>query len=150
MDIIKNISAVLSLIVTIGAVCALLSKTIRSALRSLFFKNGGEQIEKDVSDLKKDHDAYTKRLDQHIEEDKKFRENMDNMNTIMMEFIKTQCRNIIKDIYNKYCEIQRLPYYEYKVLLSVEDLYVKRANGNSFAVDMLTRMKTWDVDYSQK
>ena len=150
MDIIKDISSVLSLIVTIGAVCALLSKTIRSALKSLFFKNGGEQIEKDVADLKRDYDEYTKRLDKHIEEDKKFRENMENINEIMMEFIKTQCRNIIKDIYNKYCDIQRLPYYDYKVLLCVEDLYVKRANGNSFAVDMLAKMKTWDVDYSQK
>lgn len=148
MDIIKNISAVLGLIVTFGAVCALLSKSVRSALRTIFIKNGGEDIDKRIDELTSKQDSYTEKLDKHIEDDKIFRESMTSLNDVIMEFIRTQCRNTIKDTYNKYHDVQKLPYYEYKVLLSVEDLYVKKAHGNSFAVDMLTRMKTWDVDYS--
>lgn len=150
VEIIKNISAILGLIVTFGAVCALIFKSVRAVLKDIFLKNGGEDIDKRIEELNQKQDSYSQKLDQHIEDYKDFKNNMAIMNDITMEFIKTQCRNIIKETYNKYYDIQRLPYYEYKVILSVEELYVKKANGNSFAVDMLNRMKTWDVDYSQK
>lgn len=146
MEIIKNVSAVLSLIVAFGAVVALLSKSVRSFLGHVFARSGGEDVRKDIRVLQEENEQ----IKQYIEDDTKFREQITNTNDIIMEFVRTQCRNIIKDIYNKYYDVQCLPYYDYKMLLSVEDLYVRRAHSNSFALDMINRMKTWDVDYSQK
>ena len=64
------------------------------------------------------------------------------------EFVRTQCRNIVKNMFYKYCEEEKLPLYEFKTLIKIEELYVGKCKGNSFAQELIARMKTWEIDYA--
>ena len=76
-----------------------------------------------------------------------FKDSVAATNDIMMEFTRTQCRTIIKNIFYKYNETKILPLYEKKTLMCVEDLYINKTKGNSFARLLLDEMATWTVDY---
>lgn len=40
-----------------------------------------------------------------------------------------------------------MPLHEKKTLMCVEDLYINKTHGNSFAKLLLDEMATWEVDY---
>lgn len=82
-----------------------------------------------------------------MDEDKEFKKAVSATNDIMAEFMRTQCRTIIKNIFYKYDDTKVLPLYEKKTLMSVEDLYVNKLHGNSFAMLMLDEMSHWTIDY---
>jgi hypothetical protein len=42
-----------------------------------------------------------------------------------------------------------LPLYEKKTLIMIEDLYINRLKGNSFAELLLDEMRDWEIDYSR-
>ena len=141
MEIIKDIAAIIGVILSAASLLALLSKTIRGAIVKLFKKySNDDDVKKSIAEIKT-------MLEEHIEEEKEAKEKVVQANEISMEFIKTQCRNIIKSIFYKYNDVKVLPLYEKKTLMNVEDLYVKRLNGNSFAALLIEEMSHWDVDY---
>ena len=141
MEVVKNIAAVIGVILSAASLVALLSKTIRSSLAKLFKKYGKEdEVSQSIAELKS-------MLEQHIEDEKEAKECCRQANEISIEFTKTQCRNIIKTIFYKYCDKKVLPLYEKKTLLSVEDLYVNKLKGNSFAALLIEEMSHWDIDY---
>ena len=145
MEVVKNIAAILGVILSAASVLALVSKTVRHGFANLFsriFKKYGN------SDEMADSIAEIKSLlERHIQEEKEFKENIAEMNDINMEFTRTQCRNIIKTIFYKYNDTKVLPLYEKKTLINVEELYIKRLKGNSFASLLLEEMSGWEVDY---
>ena len=141
MEAIKNIAAVLGVILSAASVITLLSKTVRQCILSLFRRYGKtDEVSEDIGEIKR-------LLEQHIEEDKVFKDSVAATNDIMMEFTRTQCRTIIKNIFYKYNETKILPLYEKKTLMCVEDLYINKTHGNSFAKLLLDEMSTWTVDY---
>lgn len=137
MEVVKNIAAVLGTIISAASLITLMSKTARQAIAGLFKKYGNSDDMAEIKQL----------LERHLEEDKKFKEDIFEMNDINMEFTRTQCRTIIKNIFYKYDKTKVLPLYEKKTLMSVKDLYVNRLHGNSFAIMMLDEMDGWEVDY---
>ncbi|MDD6022174.1 MAG: hypothetical protein PUB94_05955 [Oscillospiraceae bacterium] len=137
MEVVKNIAAVLGTIISAASLITLMSKTARQAIAGLFKKYGNSDDMAEIKQL----------LERHLEEDKKFKEDISEMNDINMEFTRTQCRTIIKNIFYKYDKTKVLPLYEKKTLMSVKDLYVNRLHGNSFAIMMLDEMDGWEVDY---
>lgn len=137
MEVVKNIAAVLGTIISAASLITLMSKTARQAIAGLFKKYGNSDDMAEIKQL----------LERHLEEDKKFKEDISEMNDITMEFARTQCRTIIKNIFYKYDKTKVLPLYEKKTLMSVKDLYVNRLHGNSFAIMMLDEMDGWEVDY---
>lgn len=137
MEVVKNIAAVLGTIISAASLITLMSKTARQAIAGLFKKYGNSDDMAEIKQL----------LERHLEEDKKFKEDISEMNDISMEFARTQCRTIIKNIFYKYDKTKVLPLYEKKTLMSVKDLYVNRLHGNSFAIMMLDEMDGWEVDY---
>lgn len=175
IETIKNIAAVLGCIVTLSGVFSIFSKTIRSIFKFIFekiFKVYGN--EKEVEAIKNSVNENIKSLkekelqeiykaigtltDAVTELNKKQDENLktyqdkikmieDSME-IDTEFVRTQCRAIVKNMFYKYCKEQKLPLYEYKTLLKIEELYVIKCHGNSFAQELITRMKSWEIDYS--
>ena len=141
MEVVKNIAAVLGVILSATSVLALVSKTVRSAIARLFHKYGNtDEINESITEIKS-------LLERHIAEEKEFKENITEMNDITMEFTRTQCRNIIKNIFYKYNDTKVLPLYEKKTLKYVEELYIKKLEGNSFASLLLDEMSEWEVDY---
>ena len=141
MEVVKNIAALIGVILSAASLIALLSKTFRNAIKSMFKKYGNEkEMAESIAEIKS-------MLERHIEEEKEAKENCQRANEINIEFTKTQCRNIIKTIFYKYRDTKVLPLYEKKTLLNVEDLYVERLKGNSFAALLIDEMSSWEVDY---
>lgn len=141
MEVVKNIAAILGTIISAASVIALASKTSRQAISTFFKKYGKtDEVSEDIADIKK-------LLERHIDEDKEFKKAVSATNAVMEEFMKTQCRTIIKNIFYRYNDVKILPLYEKKTLMSVEDLYVNKLHGNSFAMLMLDEMSHWTTDY---
>jgi len=144
MEVVKDIAAVLGVILSAASILALVSKTARASIAKVFRKYG----EADKVEANTDMIAEIKTLlEKHIEEDKGFKESIVENNEINLEFTRTQCRNIIKNIFYRYNDAKVLPLYEKKTLMNIEELYVKRLHGNSFASLLLDEMREWEVDY---
>lgn len=139
MEIVKNIAAILGVILSLSGVIALFSSNAKLAIARLFKKFGRED---EIDELKK-------MLQEHIEEDRAFKAEMKKNNDIAMEFTRTQCRTVVKDMFYKYFDVKSLPLYEYKTLLTVEELYIKKCKGNSYASELIKIMKTWEIDYTK-
>ena len=167
IEIVKNVAAVLGCVVTLSGVLSALFKDVRMFFNKMFnkiFNTYGEK--KEVQTLKEYIDENIKALQGSVEkltktieelsakQDKHFQmyedkvQNLEGLMDIDTEFVRTQCRAIIKNMFYKYCKDEKLPLYEYKTLLKVEELYVMKCKGNSFAGDLIKRMKTWEIDYS--
>ena len=141
MEVVKNIAAILGAIISAASVIALASKTTRRMIANFFRKYGkSDEMSDSIAEIKL-------LLERHIEEDKEFKDNIVAMNEISVEFTKTQCRNIIKTTFYKYNDTKILPLYEKKTLMNIEDLYVNKLNGNSFASLLLDEMSKWEIDY---
>ena len=144
MEIVKNVAAVLGLILSFFSVITLLSKNVRSFLTKIIRKySNSSESEETISEIKR-------MLEKHIKDDELFRKEIQGANEINLEFTKTQCRNNIKNIFYKYNDTKCLPLYEKKTLMSIEDLYIGKLHCNSFAGFLLEEMKKWDVDYESE
>lgn len=167
IEIAKDIAAVLGCAVTLSGVLSALFKDVRIFFNKIFnkiFNTYGEKkeiqtlkeyIDENIKVLKDSVEKLTETIENlSVKQDKHFQMYEDKIQTleslmdIDTEFVRTQCRNIIKNMFYKYCKDEKLPLYEYKTLLKVEELYVKKCQGNSFAGDLIKRMKTWEIDYS--
>lgn len=135
LELIKNISSALGLILSASSVAALMSKRAKIAIGNFFKKYGNDD---DISEIK----TSLKELKGDV---KSIRES----NSITVDFTREQCRNMIKDMFYRYCDSEKLPLYEYRLLLLLEDFYIKRLHGNTFVVDIIKKMKTWEIDYSK-
>ena len=141
MEVVKNIAAVIGVVLSAASLIALLSKTFRSAISKLFKKYGkSDEMSDSIAQIKS-------MLERHIKDEAEFKDNVVQMNEINIEFTKTQCRNIIKAIFYKYNDTKVLPLYEKKTLINIEDLYVKKLHGNSFVALLLEEMSRWEIDY---
>ena len=171
IEIVKDIAAVLGCIVTLSGVLSIFSKTIRSFWGKIFQVYGDkkeiEEIkqlvndnikslkEKELQNINKSIESLTtmitelsRKQDEHLRTYEEKMQNVEDLMDIDTEFVRTQCRTIVKNMFYKYCKEEKLPLYEYKLLLKVEDLYVVRCHGNSFAQGLISKMKTWEIDYS--
>ena len=167
IEIVKNIAAVLGCIVTLSGILSALFKGVRKFFQKMFSKifntygekqevqNLKEYIDKNIKSLQWSIEKLTKSIeDLSAKQEKHFKmyedkiQNLENLMDIDTEFVRTQCRAIIKNMYYKYCKEEKLPLYEYKTLLKVEELYIIKCHGNSFAGDLIKRMKTWEIDSS--
>lgn len=174
IEIIKDIAAVLGCVVTLSGVLSIFSKSIRSFLSKIFLAYGDS---KELNELREYVDTLNKNSTlERKEELQKFNQSMEELTEsiqkleanqnkwvdmyeeklttveklmdIDTEFVRTQCRNIVKNMFYKYCEEEKLPLYEFKTLIKIEELYVGKCKGNSFAQELITRMKTWEIDYA--
>ena len=142
MEVVKNVAAVLGIILSSASVIALVSKSARTALTKLVRKYGNaEEAETTIGEIKA-------LLERHIADDDKFKSGFQAQSEINLEFTKAQCRNLIKNIFYRYEEVRVLPLYEKKTLIMIEDLYINRLKGNSFAELLLDEMRDWEIDYN--
>lgn len=138
MEIIKNIAAVLNLIIAASAVLGLFSKNTRAAIAKFFTKFGNNKVVEETKQM----------LEEHIKEDQEFKKEIKEINGINRQFIENQCRSIIKDTFYKYKDTRTLPLYEKKTLNYIKSLYIDRLGCNTYAKTLLLEMDKWEVDYN--
>lgn len=139
METIKNIAAILGAILSLSAVITLFCKPIKAWLAQYLAKYQKEQAS---SERDKQIQAALARLESSIHDIKE-------ANDITVDYTREQIRGLIKEMFYEYYDEKVLPLYEHKWLLKLEDLYIRRLHGNSFASELIAEMKKWPVDYSK-
>lgn len=82
----------------------------------------------------------------HINKDNEYKDNMKSLSDISINFIREQCRRDIKELYYKYYKEEKLPIFEKKFLLNIEDIYVHQMHCNTWAKKLIDEMNSWEVD----
>ena len=139
MEIVKNVAAILGAILSLASVITLFCRPIKAWLGQYLSKYQKEQADNDRNQQKQDTLA---RLDKSIKDIKE-------ANDITVDYTREQIRGLIKEMFYEYYDEKVLPLYEHKWLLKLEDLYIRRLHGNSFAAELIAEMKKWPVDYSK-
>lgn len=146
METIKNIAAIIGVILSTASLITLCSKPVKKFIASLFKKYGNDS---DIEELKKAFERLSDSMNTHIETTENLIKVINENSNISIEFTKQQCRNIIKQIFYRYYESKTLPLYEHKTLMSIKDIYINQCHGNSYAQEMLDIMSSWSIDYTQ-
>lgn len=131
IEIVKNVAAVIGLIISFFSVVTLCSDKAKKLIARVFNKYNQEQ-DNDIKELKEAVNSLTEKMDVLMENDK-----------IVLDFTKQQCRDRIVEIYEAHQDTKQLPMREYKRLLYIEDIYITKLEGNSYASELITEMKTW-------
>lgn len=139
MEIVKNVAAILGAILSLSSVITLFCRPIKAWLAQYLSKYQKEQADNDRNQQIQDTLA---RLEKSIKEIKE-------ANDITVDYTREQIRGLIKEMFYEYYDEKVLPLYEHKWLLKLEDLYIRRLHGNSFASELIAEMKKWPVDYSK-
>ena len=125
MELLKNISTILSIIISVCAVLTLISKGFRNLITRLF-KSSNNDIAKIKESVEK----------------------ISSVISVLEEHSKQQCRDTIKDIYYKYYKKKKIPLYERKTADKTYDLYVHKFNGNSYVELLYSEIIKWEIDTS--
>ena len=139
MEIVKNVAAILGAILSLASVITLFCRPIKAWLAQYLSKYQKEQADNERNQQIQDTLA---RLEKSIEDIKE-------ANDITVDYTREQIRGLIKEMFYEYYDEKVLPLYEHKWLLKLEDLYIRRLHGNSFASELIAEMKKWSVDYSK-
>nr|DAH60779.1 MAG TPA: hypothetical protein [Caudoviricetes sp.] len=139
MEIVKNVAAILGAILSLSAVVTLCCKPIKAWLAQYL-----ERYKKE-----RDEDARENQLQETLVRLETAMNEIKVANDITVDYTREQIRGTIKGMFYEYYDNKVLPLYEHKWLLKLEDLYIRRLNGNSFAAELIAEMKKWPVDYSK-
>ena len=139
MEIVKNVAAILGAILSLASVITLFCRPIKAWLAQYLSKYQKEQADNDRNQQIQDTLA---RLEKSIKDIKE-------ANDITVDYTREQIRGLIKEMFYEYYDEKVLPLHEHKWLLKLEDLYIRRLHGNSFASELIAEMKKWPVDYSK-
>ena len=133
METLKNVAAIVGLVLSVISLITLTSKGGRAFIKSLFKKNTKTIVDenvqqtKDIKDIKEILGKLTTRVGAIEEESRQ------------------QCRNVIKDIYYKYQDTRQIPEYDMKTLIRTYDIYTKLGAENTYATYLYTQMtQVWD------
>lgn len=150
MNLVKDIASILGLFISFITVFGIIIKPIRKKIVG-FIKKSSEQDEttKAVRDL-------SELLNEHIKNDKNYREEMSRMinnasndATVNKSFLVLYARNLVRSMFYKYLPEKKLPLYERKTLIAIEDLYIVKLHENSDTKLLIDTMKTWDTDFTK-
>lgn len=142
VDFLKDVSAVLGVVLSTASVAAIVSKRVRVVLAHLIgHYSHTSETTASINELKS-------MFRQHLDEDKAFKKQAQDINDILVSFVTTQCRDTIKNIFYKYNDEKVLPLYEKKTLMNISELYIGKLHKNSYASMLLKEMEKWDVDCS--
>lgn len=139
MEIVKNIAAILGAILSLSAVVTLCCKPIKAWL--------GHYLER--YNKERDEDERENELQETLARLETAMKDIKVANDITVDYTRERIRGTIKEMFYEYYGERKLPLYERKWLLKLEDLYINRLHGNSFAAELIAEMKKWPVDYSK-
>ena len=134
METVKDIAALLGVILSFISLITLTSKAGRSFISSVFKKN--------TQSLQDTNKKQTEDL-QSIHQD---------LNLILKkvegleELSKQQCRDVIKDLFYRYKDSQKIPLYERKTADKTYKIYKDVFDGNSYAALLYEEICKWEID----
>ena len=134
MQLLTNIAAVVGLISTFIGVVTLCSKHVRKFWHWL------------ISNMNKDLKEENQVQNKNIEEIK------DNILTLLTKVnvledeAMQNCREVIKNIYYRYCKEKKIPLYERKTADKVYELYTYKFHGNSYIELLYGEICKWEID----
>lgn len=142
MEIVKNTAAILGcLSVAIGLILTV-SKTVRHWISASFNKKQCDAgLKVTVNDL-------CDRLSTYIKSNEEFKKTIFEDMEMQKDFAKEQCRNIIKDIFYRYCDTKVIPLYEFKVATDAFEFYHDKLHANHYITLIYNEMTTWEKDYT--
>ena len=133
METVKNIAAIVGLVLSIISLITLSTKGGRAAIKSIFKKNTKDLVDENAQQSK------------DIKEIKEMVGDIGKRIGILEEEAKQQCRNVIKNIYYKYQDTRQIPEYDMKTLIKTYDIYMKLGAENTYASYLYTQMtEVWD------
>lgn len=142
MEIVKDIATVIGCITgCIGLLTALCRPLRKFLIEWVQRISGKSKVENQLTEIKKI-------LEKQAEDQLAFQAKVEASLNIALEFTEKQCRSDIKEIFYTYRDVKRLPLYEKKALMDIEELYIKKLNKNHWGKTLLEEMATWDVDPS--
>ncbi|MPM04291.1 hypothetical protein SDC9_50567 [bioreactor metagenome] len=142
IETVKNIAAIIGCILSVLTLLGIIAKPLRVSLIG-YIKSQAGKSETDRQLI----EIHTM-LQHHIDDDKVFKQRMEDSMSITLDFTEKQCRNLIKDKFYKYRSERKLPLYEKKTLLDIEDLYINRMHKNHWCQTLINEMNAWPIDYS--
>lgn len=141
MEIVKDIEAIIGLLLSLASIIALCTKKGREIIRRIVTKNTADlqdayrQHSKDIADIKQSLISLNVKVDN-------ITQNYDSIKEVMMQ----DCRNIIKNIYYKYHTDKCIPLYERKTADITYNIYHDKFNGNSYIKLLYTEICKWEID----
>lgn len=142
IEIVKNIATVVGCVISSITLISIIFKPLRTAITSFVKDKAGKpETDRQLAEI---HNM----LQHHIEDDKAFKNRMEESMAITFDFTEKQCRKEIKNIYYKYRDTKKLPIWEKKSLMDIEDLYINRMQKNHWGQTLINEMKKWDIDCS--
>jgi len=142
LEIVKDTSVILGCAgLSITLICTI-SKTARSWISKLFAKTKSEEDQKAMIA------GLCNKLDEYIKSNEEFKNKITEDMEAQKEFSIDQCRNVIKDIFYKYCDAKKIPLYEFKVATSTFSTYSERFHANHYIALLYDEMQKWDIDYT--
>ena len=134
METIKNIAAIIGCVLSVISLVTICTNSGRKFIKSFFKKNTedlykeNKQQSSDIEEIKNTLGLLLKRADAQD------------------EVLKQNCRNVIKDIYYRYCKTKKIPLYERKTADREFDIYHNTFNGNSYASLLYGEICKWEID----
>ena len=134
MEVVRDVAALIGVILSIISLATLCSKGGRAVVKKIFMRHTKEiqdqtdRQEEDITIIKNNIKTLLEKSD------------------ATEEVLKQQCRNAIKNIYYKYHKTKVIPLYERKAVDSTYKIYTEKFQGNSYATLLYNEIIKWDID----
>jgi hypothetical protein len=142
LDIIKDVSAVLGCISIALGLFFKLNKSARDWISKVISRKKCEAKQEET--LR----GLCNKLDAYIESNEEFKKTILEDMEVQKDFSRDQCRNIIKDIFYRYCETKKIPLYELKVATDAFNTYSQKLHANHYTALLYNEIEKWEVDYT--
>ncbi len=134
VETVKNIAAIIGCILSVISLFTLCTKGGRAFVKSVFKKNTesivkeNEQQANDISEIKKSLAELVVGFEG------------------LREVAIQDCRNIIKTIYYKYQEKEKIPLYERKTAVKTYEIYHDLFHENTYITLLYDEICKWEID----
>ena len=141
MELVKNIAAIIGLILSVTSVLTLCTKWGRSFVFKIIKDNT-----KDLQDINQKQNETIESINDSLNSLVSKIDELTNDNTIIKEILVQQCRNVVKNIYYKYHNAKKIPLYERKTVDKTYEIYHNQLGGNSYVQLLYNEICKWEID----
>lgn len=133
METLKNIAAIVGLVLSVISLITISTKGGRAAIKSIFKKNTKDIVETNT------------KQSQDIENINKTLTEIQTTLGAVKEVSIQQCRDTIKDIYYRYCHVGKIPLYERKTVDQTYKIYTEKFHENTYAKTLHDEIIKWEI-----
>lgn len=134
MNLVKDIAAVVGLVLSSISLLTVICKPLRNVIINFVTHQSGK------TELQQQIEVIRRMLEEHLETDKQKQVQA----ALDQEALLCILRNSITKIYYDYLPHKQIPAHEYKNMIFLAEAYIK-LGGNSYVSTIVENMKDWDV-----